>query len=160
MQLLMHLFLDFLYMCVCEYVYFFPKRINLLYFYFMVIVGKQKVNKQKIPCFGWNFYLSLLYEVMLLFILCPTVKYNVWIIYVGKGNKRVSLVAQPQRICLPRRRGRIHPWVGKTPWRRKWQPSPGVLPGKSQGQRSLAGHSPWGHKETQLTYRHTPTHTQ
>ena len=32
------------------------------------------------------------------------------------------------------------PWVGKIPWRR--QPTPGFLPGKSHGQRSLAGYSP------------------
>ena len=31
-------------------------------------------------------------------------------------------------------------------WRRKWQPTPGFLPGESHGQRSLAGYSPWGHK--------------
>ena len=30
-------------------------------------------------------------------------------------------------------------WVGKIPWRRKWQPTPVFLPGKSHGQRSLAG---------------------
>jgi len=36
--------------------------------------------------------------------------------------------------------------VGKIPWRRKWQPTPVALPGKSYGQRSLAGSSPWGHK--------------
>ena len=35
-------------------------------------------------------------------------------------------------------------WVGKIPWRRKWQPSPVFLPGESQGQRSLVGYSPWG----------------
>ena len=29
-------------------------------------------------------------------------------------------------------------------WRRKWQPTPVFLPGKSHGQRSLAGYSPWG----------------
>ena len=29
------------------------------------------------------------------------------------------------------------PWVGKLPWRRKWQPFPVFLPGKSHGQRSL-----------------------
>jgi len=28
------------------------------------------------------------------------------------------------------------------PWRREWQPTPGVLPGKSHGQRSLVGYSP------------------
>ena len=43
------------------------------------------------------------------------------------------------------------PWVGKMPWRRKWQPTPVILPGKSQEQRSLAGYSPWGRKSgTQL----------
>ena len=36
------------------------------------------------------------------------------------------------------------PWVGKIPWRRKWQPVPILLPGKSHGQRILAGYSPWG----------------
>ena len=42
-----------------------------------------------------------------------------------------------------RRRCRRHgfePWVGKIPWR-KWQPTPVFLPGKSQGQRSLAGYN-------------------
>ena len=29
-------------------------------------------------------------------------------------------------------------------WRRKWQPTPVFLPGKSHGQKSLAGYSPWG----------------
>ena len=38
------------------------------------------------------------------------------------------------------------PWVGKTPQRRKQQPTPVFLPGKSHGQRSLAGYSPWGRK--------------
>ena len=31
------------------------------------------------------------------------------------------------------------PWVGKIPWRRKWQPNPVSLPGRSHGQKSLAG---------------------
>ena len=51
-----------------------------------------------------------------------------------------SLVAQ--RICLQCRRPGFDPWVGKTPWRRKWQPTPGFLPGESHGQRSLEGYSP------------------
>ena len=38
------------------------------------------------------------------------------------------------------------PWVGKTPWRRKWQPTPVFLPGESHGRRSLTGYSPWGRK--------------
>ena len=32
-------------------------------------------------------------------------------------------------------------------WRREWQPAPVFLPGDFHGQRSLAGSSPWGHKE-------------
>ena len=39
-------------------------------------------------------------------------------------------------------RCRFHPWVRKIPWRRKWQPTPGFLPGKYHGQRSLVGHHP------------------
>ena len=38
------------------------------------------------------------------------------------------------------------PWVEKIPWRRKWQLTPVFLPGKSHGQKSLAGYSPWGHR--------------
>ena len=38
------------------------------------------------------------------------------------------------------------PLVVKIPWRRKWQPTPVFLPGKSHGQRSLAVYSPWCHK--------------
>ena len=34
---------------------------------------------------------------------------------------------------------------------RKWQPTPVLLPGKSHGLRSLAGYSPWGHKESDTT---------
>ena len=34
---------------------------------------------------------------------------------------------------------RFYPWVRKFPWRREWQPNPVFLPGKSHGQRSLAG---------------------
>ena len=38
----------------------------------------------------------------------------------------------------------------KIPWRGKWQPTPVFLPGKSHGQRSLAGYSPWGHQESDM----------
>ena len=37
------------------------------------------------------------------------------------------------------------------PWRRKWQPTPVLLPGKSHRQRSLTGYSPWSHKESDTT---------
>ena len=41
---------------------------------------------------------------------------------------------------------RLDLWVGKIPWRSKWQPSAGSLPRKSYGQRSLVCYSPWGPK--------------
>ena len=44
-----------------------------------------------------------------------------------------------------------HPWVRKIPWRRKWQPTPVFLPGKSYGQRSLVGYNPQGRKESDTT---------
>ena len=54
-----------------------------------------------------------------------------------------------QRTC-GQRRG-CNPWVRKTPWRTAWEPTPVFLPGESHGQRSQAGYSPWGRKETQLS---------
>ena len=57
--------------------------------------------------------------------------------------------------CLPakRERPRFDPWVRKIPWRKKWQPSPVLLPGKFHGWRSLVGYSPWGRKESDTTER-------
>ena len=43
------------------------------------------------------------------------------------------------------------PWVRKILWRRKWQPTPVLLPGESHGQRSLVGYCPCGHKEPDTT---------
>ena len=37
----------------------------------------------------------------------------------------------------------FHPWVGKIPWRRKWQPTPVFLSEKSHRQRSMEGYSSW-----------------
>ena len=42
-------------------------------------------------------------------------------------------------------------WVRKIPWKRKWKPTPVFLPGKSHGQRSLVGYSPWGRRESDTT---------
>ena len=64
-------------------------------------------------------------------------------------------MAQWQQIRLQCRRPGFDPWVGKIPWRRKWQPTPVFLPGESHAQRSLVGYSPWGHKESDTTERLT-----
>ena len=39
----------------------------------------------------------------------------------------------------------------RSPWRRKWQPTPVFLSGEFHGQRNLAGYSPWGYKELDTT---------
>ena len=43
------------------------------------------------------------------------------------------------------------PGSGRFPWRRKWQPTPVLLPGKFHRQRSLVGYSPWDCKELDMT---------
>ena len=51
-------------------------------------------------------------------------------------------------------------WVRKIPWRRKWQPTPAFLSGKSHGRRSVASYNPWSPKragydlETEQQYSH------
>ena len=47
------------------------------------------------------------------------------------------------------------PGSGRSPWRRKRQPTPIFLPGKFYGQRSLTGYSPWGRKDSGLSM-HVP----
>ena len=54
-------------------------------------------------------------------------------------------------LSLQWRRPGINPWVGKIPWRTKWLPTPVFVPGEFHGQRSLAGYSPWGRKELDMT---------
>ena len=58
---------------------------------------------------------------------------------------------EPTCHCRRCKRHGFSPWVGKIPWRRAWQPTPGFLTGKSHGQRSLVGYSPWGRKESDTT---------
>ena len=50
------------------------------------------------------------------------------------------------------------PGVGKTPWSKRWQPTPVFLPGESHGQRSLASYCPWGRESQtwqQLNHHHS-----
>ena len=58
---------------------------------------------------------------------------------------------EPACQCRRAKRCGFDPWVGKIPWRRAWQPTPVFLPGESHVQRRLEGHSPRGHKESDMT---------
>ena len=51
-----------------------------------------------------------------------------------------SLVAQMVKHLSAMQETWFDPWVGKVPWRRKWQLTPVFLPGKSHGQQSLVGY--------------------
>ena len=46
--------------------------------------------------------------------------------------------------CGRHKRCEFDLWAGKIPWSRRWQLAPVLLPGKSHGQRNLAGCGPWG----------------
>ena len=62
-----------------------------------------------------------------------------WAALHGVAQSRTRL----KRLCM---RACMH-------WRRNWQPTPVLLPGESQGRRSLVGYSPWGHKDPDTTER-------
>ena len=62
-------------------------------------------------------------------------------------------VAQWQRICLPNRRLRFDPWVGKIPWRRALQPTLIPLPGKSMDRGAWRATVRRLAKESDTTYR-------
>ena len=56
------------------------------------------------------------------------------------------------------RRPGFDPWGGKIPWRRKGQPTPALLSGKSHGQRSLVGYRPQSHKRVGYNLATKPQH--
>ena len=64
----------------------------------------------------------------------------------------------PNTLSCQCRRPRLNPWVGKIPWKRKWQPTPVFLPGEFHGRRSLSGHNPWGHRVGHVLVTEHSTH--
>ena len=69
---------------------------------------------------------------------------------VGERYRLPWWLSSKESASQSRSRG-LDPWVGKTPWRMKWQPTPVFLPGKSHGQRSLVDYSAQGPKESDMT---------
>ena len=67
-------------------------------------------------------------------------------LYMLKGDKGLLQWLISKKPACQGRRRKFSLWVGKIPWRRKWQPTPVFLPGEFHGQRSPAGYSPWGHE--------------
>ena len=76
--------------------------------------------------------------------------------YLNPSEKEAGLpwwLSGKEPTCQCRMLG-FDPWVGKICWRRKRQRTPVFLPGKSHGQRSLAGYSPWGWQKSQTQSSH------
>ena len=88
----------------------------------------------------------VLSQTQLYFILISSNNTAVYFTYTGGASGK-----EPACQCRRTKRHWFSSWVGKMPWRRKWQPTPIFLPGKSHGQKSLAGYSPWGRKEVDMT---------
>ena len=70
-----------------------------------------------------------------------------WLLLSRRKKKNLITTSFPggfpggseSKICLQCGRPWFHPWIGKTPWKKEWQPTPVFLPGEFHGQRSLAG---------------------
>ena len=80
----------------------------------------------------------------------PTRPPFIYIVLYG-NNRGLPWWLRWYSICLQCRRPRFDPWVGKIPWRRKWQPTPVFLPGKSHGRWSLVGYCSWSRKGLDTT---------
>ena len=99
--------------------------------------------------FAWTCYTAYMQHEL-------TLSYRKWVreqasFWCGVSFPGGTSGKEPACQCRKHKRHRFDPWVGKIPWRRAWQPTPVFLPGESHGQRSLAGYSPWGHKESDTT---------
>ena len=76
----------------------------------------------------------------------------------GEGASQVALVVKNLPVNAgDLRDGSTIPGSGRSPWRREWQPTPVFLPGESHGQRSLAGYSLQGCKESDTVELLTPS---
>ena len=103
---------------------------------------------------------SSAYLRLLMFLPYISIHVVMYVIYIHDywKNHSFEYTHTHTHIC---RRHRFDLWVGKISWRRKWQPAPVFLPQKSHGQRSLAGYSPKGRKELDMTeWLSTHTHTR
>ena len=96
---------------------------------------------------GIYIFVSILYIYIFFFSLFPHIGYYIILIGLPRWLSGKESACQ----CRSHRRRGFDPWVRKIPWKRKWWPTPVFLPGKSRGQLSLMGYSPWGLKESDMT---------
>ena len=96
-------------------------------------------------------------QYLLLYCLWFTMTFSILFqVYVKKKKMLTAILGFPggsdskESACDVGDQGSI-PGSGRFPWRKAWLPTPSFLPGESHGQRSLAGHSSWAHKESDTT---------
>ena len=82
------------------------------------------------------------------FSLCNCYNYYYLVLIMGLPGGLAG--KEPTYQCKSCKRHKFSPWVGKIPWRRKWQPTLVFLPGKFHGQRRLVSYSLWGRKESDI----------
>ena len=98
-------------------------------FYFLFESSAFQIGNKSVICFPWHHTFTLLISKKM------SSKYlSLKTIVIAIGLPRWLHGKEPT--CQGKRhRGRgLDPWVGKIPWRRKWQPTPVFLPGKSLGR--------------------------
>ena len=119
---------------------FHPLILNLyLYLGLKWVSCKQHIYRSCF-CVHWN-SLCLLVGAFNLFIFKVIIDMHVSI---------SIFLAQMVKNLLAMQESKFSPWLEKMAWRREWQHIPLFLPGKSHGQRSLVGYSPWGCKESDI----------
>ena len=82
--------------------------------------------------------------------ICVYTRINIDAYALNGGFPSGSAAKEPTCQCRRCKTSGYDPWVGKIPWRRKWQPTPVFFCEKSQGQRSVVG-SQLGRKELDMT---------
>ena len=77
--------------------------------------------------------------------------YIIPVLYTGLRHDQVGLEVNTRLQCRRQKRCWFDSWLGKSPCRIAWQPIPVFMPGESHGQGNLAGYSPWGCRESDMT---------
>ena len=118
------------------------------------------VKYMQIKVDPWKtFSLKWVHQLILVFCFLFSSKYLLWYYmicsWLNKQIRNFGFWRPSAKFCFPGgSEGKVSacnvgdPWVREIPWRRKWPPTPVLLPGKSHGWRSLVGYSPRGHKES------------
>ena len=92
-------------------------------------------------------YLSIYYVIFLLsHIACDLLQRVLSILFTAIVLIRLLWWRSGEESACQCRRHGLDPWVRKICWRRRWQPPPVFLPGKSHGQKSVVGCCPRGCK--------------